>query len=286
MLQIKIPVELPNLILKKRELRKSYETNRSIKGISLYLYLKSITIAGHINNPEEQLKEILNDLKVSRATYYNYLKYALELGILSVSHKRISLLSWSKFCDLFNIEKSFISFSYDNQKAKLEHVITALEIKSSQEKQIAEIKRKLNHTPYIKDAFTQFCAFYNLTLEFNRDNLWKAQQLAFSKGLAKGLYADLFLVNPDINRSNSKIAKSHNYKSKRLSTYTKRKLENSGLIRVKKRAPVCCIYRNNGMPASIRGVNVKAFTFYNVESKVKSWHLTDDISLNLQNIQF
>lgn len=262
-----------------REKRKIYQTNRSIKGISLYVYFKNITIAGYINNPENQIQKCLDTLNISRATYYNYLNYAKELGLIEVQKNRLRLVSWQHLCSMLHINTTRIKIDYDNTKTKLEHVLTTIEIQQSQDKQQREVERKLTQTPIVKEAYYEFCKAYNLNAPFSLENLWKAQQIAFRYGVATGTYQNLFLVNPDLNRSNKKLASDQNLKSRKLATYTKRKLVKCGLIEVTKRSPVCCIYGSGIRKITKRGYKDKAFTFYAPKDTVNRWFLTDHIAL-------
>lgn len=276
-ISLKIPKHIPAAILRSREVRNVYQTNRAIKALSLFLYYKNQTIAGYINNPEAQLKTCLYALNISRATYYNYLNYAKRLGLIEAQKGRLKLASWHHLCNSLNIPKHFIIIKYETS-LKLEHIITALEFHFSQEKQKKQVQSIITQTPTIKEAYYNFCKEHRSKTPFSIENLWKAQLIAFKYGLAHRDYKNLFLVNPDLNRSNSGIARDLGYKSKKLSTYTKRKLQKFDLIKVTKRAPICCYYKGGRKCEDTKGKNGNAFTFYS--GKVNRWHLCDSITLN------
>lgn len=282
---IKILKGLSSDVVRFRAIRHKYETNRAIKAYSLWVLLKNETESGIIHHYEKQLPYLLELLKVSRATFYNYLRYAEQLKLIERQGGTIKLASYqSVIDDLCLIDKSFIYINYDltHEKQKIEHILNTLEFHENSEKQAKAIEVKISKNSIIMAAFNLFWFGRGQpNIPFNLDNLKKVQKILFESGAAERIYIPLMeLVNPEIFRNSATIAAAHKYKARRLVTYLKRKLKKAGLIGIYKGDNPTCFYDKNSQEGIQRGKNPNAFCFYNSKDKTKVWHKPHSIIIN------
>lgn len=271
-------------VVKQRELRVKYQTNRDIKAYSLFVWLKNMTPAGVIHNYEKQHAEICQALKISRASFYNYLRTAETLKLIVRQNGNLKLSGWDKVIDQFTLpSKTFTTIYYDteNPKQKLSLIIEALEFEENKEKQQRAITNKIAKNPSVKSAFELFCQYNNIQAEFTPDNLAIVRRLIFQNGTAESIYSSLmYSVNPEFYRNSSSIAAAHGYKSPRLTTYLKHKLQKSGVAIIKKGNKQACSYKNNRIDGKERGKNENGTLYYKVNEKQKVWFEPDQVIIS------
>lgn len=271
-------------VVRQRELRIKYQTNRDIKAYSLFVWLKNQTKAGIIHNYEQQHVEICQALKISRASFYNYLRTAEKLQLITRQDGNLKLAGWNKVIDHFSLpSRTFTTIYYDteNPKQKLSLIIEALEFEENKEKQQKAITNKIAKNPSVKSAFELFCHYNNIQAEFTPDNLAIVRRLIFQNGTAESIYKSLmYSVNPEFYRNSSTIASAHGYKSPRLTTYLKYKLQRSGIAIIKKGNKLACSYKNNRIEGKERGKNENGTLFFKVNEKQKIWFEPDQVIIS------
>jgi hypothetical protein len=284
-LQLKILKGLSGSVVKKRALRFKRQTNRAVKAYALWIYFKNLTESGFIQNIESQLPAILEQLKISRGTFYNWLKYAKELQLINKQGNTIQLTSYAAVIEELSLPgKEFIYINYDTEhkKQKIEHIIDVLEFHENHELQTKAIEWKLSHNSIIMAAFKFFWLSKGQPdLPFNLDNLKKAQTILFESGAAQRIYEPLMdIVNPVVGRNSNTIRMAHNYKSRRGVTYLKRKLKRLGLIGLYQPEKSTCFYKQDLQKGTQRGKNTNAFCFYNNKNKTQTWYKLQTILVN------
>lgn len=271
-------------VVKLRKLRNRYETNRDIKAYSLFVWLKSMSVSGFIHNYGKQLDSICGPLKISRATFYNYLNTAEDLQLIERNNGRLKLASWDKVVETLSLpEKTFRTIYYDteNQKQKLSLILEALEFEENKEKQEKAITNKIAKHPQVKSAFELFCRTHGITAEFTPDNLSKVKREAYKYGSAASIYSVIMnTVNPEVYRNASSIASAHGYKSPRLTTYLKTKLKRASLAVVSKGQKNVCSYAKNRIEGKERGKNENGTLYYRVKEKQKIWFEPDRVQIS------
>jgi hypothetical protein len=282
--QLKILKGMSSDVVRLRVERNKFQTNRAIKAYSLYTWLKNMTRAGYIHHYEKQLPDICKALKISRTSFYNYLREAESLNLIKRGRGRLQLSSWDFVAEeLFIVDKTFTTINYDldNRKQKLHHCIEALEFEENREKQNTAVAHKIAKNPQVKSAFDLWCSTNNVQLPFNLENLAKVRTKIFASGSAASIYpALMYSVNPEFYRNSCTIAKAHNYKSQLLTTYLKKKLQLAGLIIVRKGAQTACMYNKDKKKGRERGKNELGTTFYKVKDKANIWYEPDKVSVS------
>lgn len=280
-------------LVKMRKLVVRYETNRAIKGYCLWIWLKNQTISGVIHNYNLQCDSLIKYLKISRATFYNYLKYAEALGLITRANGNLKLCSWQSAADQLGLPSSeiiIINYDTENPKQKLEHIFDAIEILDNRAFQEKGVSIKLAKNQQIESAFR----LYNLQhclpeVKFNLDNLKKVQKHIFENGSAASIYNTLLnLVNPEFFRNSSSLASARNYKSTRNVTYLKKKLSLAGLAVVIKPVLAVCKYNKNAIQGQERGKKDNFFCYYDPEAREKTWFKPDTILISptlLKNLE-
>lgn len=300
--EIKILKGLAELLVSDRQKRKEYVTARTIKAFDTFICLKALTTSGHIQNYPGQMDLLLKFCKISKAIFYTRINYLQAKGFVTKDKRKISLASWEKVADQYELPiVDFISLNYDseNKLQTAEYLIRALEAKQNQDSQLKAAVYKLNKTPEIKEAFFQYTGNQELTLE----NIHLAQVKSFAFGAA--VYDQLHQVNVDLQRTATSIKKAYKYKSIRNVAYLKRELERRGLAVITKRPGSICRYLGQKKKEKTRGntfslgevlkapeLNPKIkrgskpkdmfFTWYDSETKLRTWYLPDKIEINSQ----
>jgi len=281
---LKILKQMSSEVVRQREQRAVYFTNRKLKAYTLFVWLKNMTESGYIHNYEDQGVEICSALKISRASYYNYLREAETLQLLKRRNGRIELAGWEKVVEAFSLpEKSFTTIYYDvnNPKEKLSIIIEALEFVENKEKQQLAVTSKIAKNPKVKAAFELYCQLHGLKAEFNEQNLAYVRMRIFQKGSAESIYEALMnTVNPEFYRNSLTIAAAHGYKSPKSATYLKRKLQKAGIAYISKGNKSVCSYSKNRIEGVERGKNENGTLYYQVKEKVKVWYQPDKVTIS------
>lgn len=296
LLKLKILNGLGSQVVKKRQLRGIYCTNREIKAYALFVLLKEYTTSGIIHNYASQIPQIAEQLKCSKATIFTYLNYAEQIGLLQRERKllkigkstfrtggRIILRSWQSVAQIFELpEKEFTTINYEtDNKQKLEHIIAALEFKENSEKQAIAIHYKIAKNPIVVHAFKLFWHSQGIqNMAFTMENLRKAQEHIFAHGASESIYLPLLeLVNPDISRSAHTIARAHGIHPMNVA-YLKRKLQKTAIVAIMQSNNPVCAFKTDVRPDYVRGRKQKAYPKWCNETKKRTWLKPDRVIVN------
>jgi hypothetical protein len=282
-IKFKIPQGLAKQIVCERELRTKYQTNRLVRVYGFYLALKSVTTANKIQGYNQQIAELCQYTKTSRATFYNYLNKAERANLLIRKNGDLYLTSWDK---LFNehglTQKSFISYEYDlsNKLQTPEYLIAAAEIQENQNAQIYAICKKIDNNPLLK---------FRLSISEDANlqtihRLQNEQKNSFVFGIPSGSEIDynlLHTLNVDFQRSWRKLRIDFGYKSKLSVTYLKRQLQIRGIAQVGHRILTSAV-KSRKWKLDPFGKKTEQLTNYDIQKHQTIWRQPDLILLNLK----
>lgn len=283
-IQLKILTGLSTEIVRMRETRIKYQTNRNIKAYALYTWLKNKTEAGIIHHYDKQLTALLDGSNISRSSFYRYLSIAEDLKLIKRKNGNLKLTGYQAILeDLFIHEKKFTYINFDTEKHKLDHIFNVLEVSENKKRQEKAIEVKISKHPLVLSAFKLFWISQGKPDQvFNLVNLQKAQKIIFETGTAERIYKPLmYSVNPEFNRCSNTIATAHNYKSPKSVTYFKRKLVKSKLISVLDVINPICAYNKNRIDGVQRGKNENAnYVPYDPKKRHTTWYKPQQIIIN------
>lgn len=279
----KIPQGLAKQIVCERELRTKYQTNRLVRVYGFYLALKTVTTANKIQGYNQQISELCNYTKTSRASFYNYLNKAEALKLLTRKNGDLFLASWEQiFAEHGLSQKSFITFNYDlqNKLQTPEYLIAAAEIQENQNAQIYAICKKIDNNPLLKFRM-------NIHEDANLQTIHRLQQeqkISFLHGIPSGSeigYDLLHSLNVDFQRSWRKLRVDFGYKSKLSVTYLKRQLQIRGIAQVSHRILTSKL-KNRKWKLNEAGKKSEQLTKYDGQNHETIWRQPDLIFLNLK----
>ncbi len=244
---IQIPHSLAEAVISQRTLVNKYETNKIIRAIDTWLCLKSTTTSSIIQHYHKQLPALLQTCKISKASFLNRLHYLQSQKLITwdMRNRSITICSYKKLADHFNyIHTSLIPKIYDvtDNKRIFDH-ISAVEWQCNQDLQRKALHNHLDKNPEIKSAQIEIMcrggADRKRLLDdkiYYQQTLWHFQQQSF-KTCPPGseTYQILHAFHADVNRSTHKALKrSRNYKSASSVSYEKKRMVNTGIIKVEK----------------------------------------------------
>lgn len=283
-LKLKVLKGLSTELCRERELRYKYETNRAFKAAALFTYLRNQTSSDTIwlSHFKHAADKYASDMGISRASFYNYISYAQDLGLVEYRSGRIQFTSYTKICKKYLLDTQLITISHDPANCSLEYTLKALEYEEARERMTMGLNSKVRNNPTVKAAFAVEASNLGVQEEviFNPGDLFKLQQYAFAAGGSETTYETLFIANPDLNRNLFTIARARKMKSYISAQYERKRLEKLKLIIITERPMVQCPYKLAPEKGKIKGKSPKRRRCYDTEHKVAFWQLPHSITLN------
>ncbi|MCU0442912.1 MAG: hypothetical protein MUE96_10985 [Bacteroidia bacterium] len=254
-----------------RQLRNTYQTNRSIKYYGFYCALKSLTSSGLIKDYAEQIELLCEVAKKSRSSFYTYLNECIKLNLIQKNNDHLRLTCWDNLIERFNLkDKVFTEYTYDTeQKGQTpEYYLASAEIQENQQYQASNVLKQIRQNPHIKSILNE--------KETNVNTVEKLQWLQMKTfvngcGGSEAIYSVLHSLNADIHRSVPKLRKAFNLKSNRSVGYLKGQLEERGFAVIKGR-----LLKS---PERMRKSRVFYHTGWDKTTLESTWQLPDSITI-------
>lgn len=270
-IRLKIPQGLSRSIVADRQLRNTYQTNRSIKYYGFYCALKSLTSSGLIKNYAEQIEFLCHAVKKSRSSFYTYLNECIKLNLIQKNNDHLRLTCWDNLIERFNLkDKIFTEYTYDTeQKGQTpEYYLASAEIQENQQYQASNVLKQIRQNPHIKSILNEKEANVNTV-----EKLQWLQMKTFVNGCngSEAIYSVLHSLNADIHRSVPTLRKAFNLKSNRSVGYLKGQLEERGFAVIKER-----LLKS---PERMRKNRVFYHTGWDKTTLESTWQLPDSITI-------
>lgn len=280
----KIPQGISKILVAERELRNTKQTNSLVKVYGFYFALKSVTTAGKIQNYRQQLQTLCAYTKRKSSSFYEYLRKAEKLNLLTRKDGDIHLTSWEKVFKNFGlVQKSFINIEYDitNKLITPEYLIVCSAIKENKDSQAFALCKKIENNPLLKYELGITGAVTTSTIQ----RLQHEQKITFMhQNNASGSdtnYDALHSLNVDFERSLRKLRQDFGFKSNLSATYLKRQLVIRGLASVSHRITTSSL-KNRKWKLNEAGKKTEQLTGYDNQKHQTVWRQPDLISLNLK----
>jgi len=262
--KIKVYNELVTNIVKDRQLRKKYCTNRLIRPIASYFALKSTISSGVIQNYSKQSVSLSEFLGITRATFFKHIKILESLKLVKrFPSGALVLSSYAKMIEVFDLVSDSVTIVNYTPGQKLYMILEALPIRNKIEEQKDAIYKRINGAKEVKDHYDNF-------LKVDKGNyqeaILKRQIHNFIHNTPDDLYSWL---NADTQLRARSIFKMFGFKSYRSVAYLKRKLE---------KANICTIERERKYISEARGRDKKRYVAYLKEIKATLLFLPDKFS--------
>jgi hypothetical protein len=248
----RIPTEVPVLtgaaeeLVRHRELRNKYETNRSIKTWSCWFLLKALTTSGKIQRWRSQRDFLFEWLQLNENTFYARLHEMERLEIITIDDKdSIHLVSYDKAAEVLGIAYNGLTHIQYNPndyagKQVFQYFLRAEEFRSQQVRQLNALHYHLDKNPLLKSDLHLLLIKYGAdgqqlhrSASYFQERLLKLQMLLFKEG--SDILQYVLTRRADINRGNGRIMKDHSYKSKQSVTYLKHRMKKLGVVVIEKR---------------------------------------------------
>jgi hypothetical protein len=136
-----------------RHLRTTYTTNRAFKALETFTHLRNCTTSNSIVLAD--VKNLRQVTGVSYNTLQARLQWAQELGLLTVTGKRVYFTSYKAIADAYALPLTFTNYEYDNQKHKLEQVFKAIVFNENKALQHQGLKKRIERNPQLREQLKQ-----------------------------------------------------------------------------------------------------------------------------------
>jgi hypothetical protein len=270
-------------LVKHRELRTKYCTNRSIKTWATYFLLKSLTSSGLISQWTEQKQDLLSYCKMNENSFRARLYELKALGLITMEYYNIRLVSFQKAADILGIDfKGTIKIEYDEAlpgKQTFQYFLRAEELRGNMIAQLNAMMFYLEKNPLVKaqlDVLLIHAGADSTRLNnaaYFQTQLLKLQQTSFAKG--SDHWDIIIQFRADINRSVNGIKENHTYKSAQSVSYMKKQLLAMKIIGVEKVKIESSTRSRIYVPD---GTRKRDGYIYNPATKKTSWQLCDQVS--------
>jgi hypothetical protein len=221
------------VLVAHREMRTSYQTNRSIKTWATYFLLKSLSIPSVIKTWTNQKDNLLDYCRMTERSFYTRLQELKRLGLITISKNYcIHLVSYEKAAQILGIPfTGTIKIEYHAKtegKQIFQYHLVLDEIRCNQNKQIEAISYKANKNPQLRETLEavmiQYGADgYRLDDErYFQEHLLRIQLALFKTG--SDSWSLISELRGDKNRSVQGIRKQYGYRSAQSVSYFKGRL--------------------------------------------------------------
>lgn len=283
-MELKVLKGLSGMLCLERHKRNVYETNRAFKAAALFTYLRNLTTSDtiHLGKRYGEDNAAINyaeTMGISRASFYNYVSYAEELGLLTKTKDRIRLTSYKIICTKYFLQNEQITIIHEPKTYSLEYTLKALEYGEAREKMEMGLNAKVRNNPTVKAAFSIEATRLGATEEqqFSPVDLWKLQKYVFAAGGSETTYDTLFIPNPDLNRNLYTLARVRKMKSHVSASYERKRLSEIGVLTVTDQGAVNCSYIIATPNNTIKGRITHRNRSYNAHKKQAIWRLPHNI---------
>lgn len=222
--KIKILKNIPTIAAGDKTLKKAFET---------WFHLKHHYDQGLVKNVSKNIYNLAQKCQVSERTLWTRIYLLKRYKLAKKTKDGLMLSSWDDICKKFKVKKYFYYVNYE-KIVQLELVLEAKAILESKKRMQSAYKLKVNKNPELKEALCGIIGSSN----FSRRAVLECAIKAF---VNPELYTPdqrtmLNAHNSDDNLNTYSIAEMfNNRRSSSSGTYTKRKLEAAGLIKVNHR---------------------------------------------------
>jgi hypothetical protein len=285
---IKVLAEAPAELVKHRELRKKYHTNRDIKYWSTYFLLKAVSPqSSKIERWIKQKSFLLAFLQMNENTFRRNVKYLVSIGLATVDENySISLASYEKAADLLDLENSVTKLIPYNPiknggKQVFQYLVRAEEFRYQQRRQLDALIYHLNKNPSLKNTVHLLMVKAGADdqrlykeVRYFQESLLQLQMKLFKEG--SEILEYVLTHRADINRGVSRIQDHHAYKAKQSCSYLKKRMFKLGVIKIEK----VCVESTARSRLYIPLGETKRDGYKWVPAvKRTAWFLTDQISI-------
>lgn len=233
-----------DVLVSKRELRESYQTNRSIKTWSTFFLLKSLSIPGMIQNWRNQRKALLEYCKMSENSFRVRLKELKALGLITISKDlTITLTSYKNAAQILGIKyNGTTKIEYHAKspgKQIFQYYLVLDEIRCNQQKQVETLNRKSIANPLLRATLEILMIQKGADdRRLNNENyfqqyLQSLQLESFKTGSEN--WNEIIALRADKNRSVYGIKKQYGYCSAQSVSYLKMRLTHCNIAEVRTR---------------------------------------------------
>lgn len=225
-----IHVDLLKDIIQSRQQVQVYQTNRTIKLVSAYYVLKSLTTSGVIKDYHLNSDKLCAYLNCTLPTLYKTIKGCEKNGYLKRVGRNLVLNSYSGFSETFDfVFTKMVKVKYNYQTTKFHHCLESVYL------QVREIERANVFESKFKALPELIEDLHRVISPDNKGNYRKSLQeiqlQAFKYGHEK--FSGIFALNPFTTVNRRTLRKMFNFKSDRSVAYLKTKLQKCNLVRVK-----------------------------------------------------
>lgn len=224
---VKIPVGLALKVLESKTTRKALDT---------YFRLKSIADNGWIFNSVKQLTLLEKDLQICYKTIKTRLQTLNKMGLIVIEKKHVTIASYKKLNQLYpTYEGHYLIKKELLQSVKLEDYLIALALKEKKEECSVAFYQK--HTRYNSDKEIIKGVFNGKKPQSSyKKAVVKAHLQDYLLNANKGEHTYIFnAARADVEIGYRKLSKMLGYKGKGSLAYTKRKLQQAGIVNINKR---------------------------------------------------
>lgn len=231
-------------LVKRRELRGEYETNRSIKTWSVFFLLKSLSIPGQIQRWQHQKNALLQYCKMSENSFRSRLNELKALNLITITKDlTIKLVTYKKAAEILGIDyEGIIKIEYNantSGKQSFQYHLVLDEIRCNQQKQVEALYRKSLENPLLR-ASLEIQMIQNgadmrklKNADYFQQYLQHLQLEAFKTGSEN--WTVISALRADKNRSVNGIKKQYGYRSAQSVSYLKKRLTHCKLAEIKAR---------------------------------------------------
>jgi len=268
----KIPHGFASYLVRQREQRSVYQTNRAVKVYGFFSLLKTITSTGIIKNYHQQITDISQLTKRSTSSVYAYIGHCKKLGLLTTEGRNIQLTGWKAIINKHDecvYTPIYTTLQYDpaNELQTAEYMIYAAEIAENQQKQTKAVIKSIGNNLLLAEALN----VKQTTTKKDVETLQRLQVLTFVSGKTDPDYELIHSLNADVQRTAKTLRKAYGMKSRRTVKYLKKQLIKRGIAKVEKRllqSPDCSRVNKSTY-----------YTGYNPANKNTFWKRPDSINL-------
>ena len=281
-MQIKVPKYWITESIGNRQLVNRYETNALLKCIGHYCILKQVTTTGIIHDWKSQSKYLQQLLNLSRNGLVKAIERLHIVGLIDLG-ANLLLISWDSASQIIGQIDDFVVMDYNpDDKIKIEHLLTAAEIKINQENQVKAIQQRLKFNPLLKnDLDIEISKYWQIELKDVQEMdiyqfIWHLREIQISTFMNGTLKAFLYEINADYNRTVVKMKNDWNHKSIQSIAYIKRRLIELNLISINKIGAIVSMVKNR-----IRTIGNYA-SGYDRMLRLPTWYVPDFINVNFE----
>lgn len=271
---VKVHANLLSNIIQKRDRRKKYCTNRTIRPLAFYYILKSLTTSGIIKEYARHLDDLTKVLNCTVSTFYAHLAECKKMGLVAVNRKSLILAGYARVGEcLDSISGDFVTIRYNPGKDKFYQLMEAAYIVTLQRHQEEHFNAKVERSPELQTLFRSTLSMVTGSKSFAKP-LHNYQIHTFIHGHQH--YFELMAYNPDFQLSARLLRKYFNFKSNKSVAYLKKKLVAKEIITVEKRE----------YTSKVRSRLKHARVTFNNEKKQTTWKLPDAILVGASRLLF